>query len=309
MYVVQAMTGLVVLWFLWLTFYYMYFLQNGKEGMTDSPPSSYQPIPKTGIPNGYYHIIVNGKDMMTPIPYGYVATPDNNNIIPKTQKSIYDSSAQKFQLGVNSYTTDSNGKLVSVSGSPALFSTTNGGTADPSGNIRYDPNSYDTQYHDNTDTIMSRNPDLSFNSYYALDACGNTVLITKSMNQANSTYNVPGSYTYGPTSYVPNYEDSVFLSKSTRQPSYMELKDTAAMQGGFCKQYADFPQNLEQACNATDLNQCASTSCCVLLGGNKCVAGNEKGPLLKSNYSDKFVQDPTYYYFDGKCFGNCAAGV
>jgi hypothetical protein len=147
------------------------------------------------------------------------------------------------------------------------------------------------------------------NNYYALDTCGNPVLITKTMSQASSTYNVPGTYVYGPQSYVPNYEDSVFLSKTTKQPSYEQLYNTSAMQSGFCTQYAASPPDIERTCNSIDLNNCASTSCCVLLGGSKCVAGSANGPTMKTNYSDHFIQDPTYYYFQGKCFGNCASGV
>jgi len=190
--------------------------------------------------------------------------------------------------------------------SPTVFSTTTGGTA--KGDIKYDSNSYNTEYHDTIDVIMESNDgsDISFNSFYALDACGNPVLITKTANQANSTYNVPGTYVYGPSSYVPKYEDSVFFSKMT---PYSQLYNTAAMQAGFCTQYANSPADIERVCNATDLNNCASTSCCVLLGGSKCVAGNENGPTLKTNYSDQFIQDPTYYFFQGNCYGNCASGV
>jgi hypothetical protein len=194
--------------------------------------------------------------------------------------------------------------------SPTIFSTTIGGTGDSSGNFRYDPNSYDTQYHSDISSILQQNSyyDISFNNFYVLDPSGNPVLINRTMAQANSTYQVPGSYSYVPTNYVPNYEESVFLSKSTHQPTYEKLHNTAAMQGGFCSASTNL-SDAEKTCNTIDIDKCASTTCCVLLGGTKCVAGNQNGPTLKSSYSDTLIHDPTYYFFQGKCYGNCAAGV
>jgi len=43
----------------------------------------------------------------------------------------------------------------------------------------------------------------------------------------------------------------------------------------------------------------------VLLGGQKCVAGNENGPTMKANYSDFLVLNKDFYYYQGKCYGNC----
>jgi hypothetical protein len=48
-----------------------------------------------------------------------------------------------------------------------------------------------------------------------------------------------------------------------------------------------------------------TTSCCVLLGSSKCVSGNENGPIMKANYSDVFIPNREYYYYNGRCFGNC----
>jgi hypothetical protein len=219
-----------------------------------------------------------------------------------------------YSLFVKREGLDATSQTVVTASGPTTFSTTAGGTSDPSGNQRYDPNNYNTQYHDTLDTILkdgngSDGTPVGLNSYYALDTSGNPVLITKTASQSNSTYHVPGTYVYGPSTYVPNYEDSVFLSKTSRQPSYSKLYNTGAMQAGFCSQYAASLPDIERVCNATDLDKCGSTSCCVLLGGSKCVAGNENGPTMKTNYSDKFIQDPTYYYFQGKCFGNCKTGV
>jgi hypothetical protein len=75
--------------------------------------------------------------------------------------------------------------------------------------------------------------------------------------------------------------------------------------GGFCKQLGTDVNAVEQKCNTMDPDVCASTECCALLGGSKCVAGNVNGPLVASNYSDFTIQNRDFYYFQGKCYGNC----
>ena len=73
----------------------------------------------------------------------------------------------------------------------------------------------------------------------------------------------------------------------------------------FCETYEIDKQGVEEKCNKLDINTCASTKCCVLLGGSKCVAGDEKGPVMKANYSDPFIENKEYYYYNGKCYGYC----
>jgi hypothetical protein len=64
---------------------------------------------------------------------------------------------------------------------------------------------------------------------------------------------------------------------------------------------------LEEKCNAVAPESCASTSCCVLLGGEKCVSGNENGPYMTANYTDYTLtaRNKDFYYYQGKCYGNC----
>ncbi len=65
------------------------------------------------------------------------------------------------------------------------------------------------------------------------------------------------------------------------------------------------PTDLEMKCNSLDTETCSTTSCCVLLGGQKCVSGNLEGPTMKSNYSDIFIVNKDVYYYQGECYGNC----
>lgn len=126
------------------------------------------------------------------------------------------------------------------------------------------------------------------------------------------TYNEPGYFRFGPSSYVPNYEDSVYLSRLTNVDWRTPVVDFAspvgnsgAKLGGFCSFNKSNPSQIETECGKLDKTSCASTSCCALLGGEKCVAGNESGPMMKSNFSDIYVRNKDHYYYQGKCYGNC----
>jgi hypothetical protein len=126
------------------------------------------------------------------------------------------------------------------------------------------------------------------------------------------TYNEPGYFRFGPSSYVPNYEDSVYLSRLTNIDWRTPVVDLAspvvnsgAKLGGFCSFNKSNPSQIETECGKLDKTACASTSCCALLGGEKCVAGNESGPTMKSNFSDIYIRNKDHYYYQGKCYGNC----
>jgi len=126
-----------------------------------------------------------------------------------------------------------------------------------------------------------------------------------------------GSFSIGERNFSPNYEPSSFISKlgslnvqnsDDKTPIYLtgsKVVNTDAILGGFCKQYANDPQKLEEMCRRVNPESCASTECCALLGGQRCVSANESGPIMKSNYSDFLITNPEFYYYQGKCYGNC----
>jgi hypothetical protein len=212
-----------------------------------------------------------------------------------------------------------NGTVTSVT--PKIKLTSSGyADVDRSGNVQYLDNNnniilnntqqipdINTQFHPTEDQIIADNDykDLKSGDIYVQDQCGNTVLLPRSNVQGSITYYQPGAYRFGASTYVPNYEDSVYLSKSTGLSTTGVIKNHSYLKGGICTQYKDYPQMLEEACQRMDGNLCASTSCCVLLGGSKCVSGNEQGATMKSNYSDVYVPNRDFYYYQGKCYGNC----
>ena len=167
-------------------------------------------------------------------------------------------------------------------------------------------NNYDQVFHDSIEDLKKQNDmyDLSFGSITVIDKDGNLVTLPRSQVQGDITYYQPGSYTFGASSYVPKYEDSVYLSRTSHLPTMAEYR-SAYKKVGFCEADKASPMVVEEKCKALDVNACASTSCCVLLGGSKCVSGNETGPTDKSNYSDLLVRNKDSYMYMGKCYGNC----
>lgn len=160
------------------------------------------------------------------------------------------------------------------------------------------------EYHKSEDQLR-KELEQPLEMTYVYDKTGNKILYPSPKVQGNITYHVPGSYPFGSINYVPKYADSILLSKSTGLSTTTTLKNTAEMKGGFCSFYKNNPDKLEENCKNTDVNQCASTNCCTLLGGSNCVAGNENGPTNKAHYNDIYIRNKDYYYYQGKCYGNC----
>ena len=77
---------------------------------------------------------------------------------------------------------------------------------------------------------------------------------------------------------------------------------------GFCDQSDNIMNNINEKCNALPSDVCASTECCVLFGGEKCVEGDENGPKNKAVYSDTSIKNRDVYYYQGDCYGNCQKG-
>lgn len=76
--------------------------------------------------------------------------------------------------------------------------------------------SYDTQFHDTIEDILKQS-----NAYVPIldtvtvkDDSENTISINVPKNMGGITYYKPGAYKYSAESYVPSYEDSIYLSRS-----------------------------------------------------------------------------------------------
>lgn len=67
----------------------------------------------------------------------------------------------------------------------------------------------------------------------------------------------------------------------------------------FCKSSSD---SLKESCTKLTKKNCNETSCCIMLNGKKCVAGNQDGPTFKTESGKDITVD--YYYYQNKCYGN-----
>ena len=109
----------------------------------------------------------------------------------------------------------------------------------------------------------------------------------------------------GPTDYAPSYNNTVNFSKLSGFSYNTPITDSADVNSGFCSFNKKNPEQLEYKCNQLSKDTCASTSCCVLLGGSKCVYGNKNGVYMKANYTDPSILNKDRYYYLGNCYGNC----
>jgi len=252
---------------------------------------------KDSIPYGYYQISTDSKantQTVAQIPYGF-STDKSGKLIPLTKRSAY----SKIKQDANTSTGLSN---IDISYNNAFYKSN-------SARLNYDTNNYNLQYHDDPSKLNNSTADnLAQTGTWILDSCGNKILVPWSDISNNITYYQPGSYPYGPSNYVPSYENSVYLSTTSGQSQTGTYYDMASIAGGFCANNSYNPLAVEEVCNSLDKNTCASTTCCVLLGGQKCVAGSQNGPDQRANYSDVFVTNKDFYYYQGKCYGNCNQG-
>jgi hypothetical protein len=154
-----------------------------KEGLDDTSD-----IPSNGvIPDGYYKV---DNVKMKKIPYGYTTNQDKTELLPNTQANFWKEYVKNKE---------------NVPNDPVVTNTNT-----------YTVNNYDVLYHDDENTIKSQSGiyGTSFGTTMVLDNCGNKILIPYSQLQGYPIYYKPGSYKYGASTYIPNYEAGVFLSKS-----------------------------------------------------------------------------------------------
>jgi hypoxanthine-guanine phosphoribosyltransferase len=103
-----------------------------------------------------------------------------------------------------------------------------------------------------------------------------------------------------------------------KQPTTKELKEVVIIEkmttdtdlkydnaASFCTNHDNLPSGntLEESCNKLTNENCNSVSCCVLLNGEKCVAGDADGPTFKTETNGS-KRNVDFYYYQKKCYGN-----
>lgn len=269
------------------------------------------------IQPGYY---IDASGYLEIVPYGNVVSVDKFSYKPSTKTAAYE------QAVISNTNTEIKAKIAELKQQIAATPTNDTFTlnglqqkilnleqqqintmdSNRTSNSKYNSDNFDLTYH--ADPTKEEQTDESSAGAGKMWVKVNGSLVAMPYSDVSNTtlYNSSGSYTFNPSSYVPNYEESVFLSKLTNQPTTSETHNLATNQNGFCASTQNSAIERDAKCNSLDKNVCASTDCCVLLGGEKCVAGNNSGPTNKTHYSDTTVLNKDYYYYRGECFGNCA---
>ena len=116
----------------------------------------------------------------------------------------------------------------------------------------------------------------------------------------------PGTVNYGGLGYKPTDVDIAYYKNYKSLPKPLIEETNNANNLGFCNQKDNSMINIDEKCKNLPKDVCASTDCCVLMGGSKCVGGDEFGPKNKTVYSDTSIKNRDFYYYQGKCYGNCA---
>lgn len=162
---------------------------------------------------------------------------------------------------------------------------------------------YDVEFHEPADVLMAREK-MDEQCATVIGPSNERLCIPRLDSQASPLFYTAGFYKYSGINYIPKYEDSVYLSRTTQQPTISAYKSTENSKG-FCEMKEAFPMVVEAECSRLNKHVCASTNCCVLIGGQKCVGGSSTGPTLQSHYRDPALSITDHYFHSGKCYGNC----
>jgi hypothetical protein len=276
------------------------------------PVTSETKTVKAKIDANYY---IDSNNMLQMVPYGYIQGLDKRSYIPKTKTAMFGQGANaeanaEIDRKIQALTDNSFNRMFRSKDDQIAYlnkQKVNTIDDDKTSNTAYNSDNYNITYH--TDPTVHSNDDDSnagVGRMWIRDKSGKLISVPYSSVKNRTLYYEPGSYPFGPSSYVPNYEESTLLSKSSNQSNVSSIYGLATQKGGFCQATKASIYEREQKCNEIDSNTCASTECCVLLGGEKCVAGNSSGPSIKANYSDFLITNRDYYYYKGKCYGNCS---
>jgi hypothetical protein len=127
------------------------------------------------------------------------------------------------------------------------------------------------------------------------------------------TFYAPGSFMYGADNYVPSYAESVLLSPmigvnaplkpivGEGQGNQMETENSP------CSSFSGASVlDKESYCQKLNVKDAGDEDCCVVLGGEVPMAGNDQGPYNRAIYTNPLISSAKDYYFHkGKCYGNC----
>jgi hypothetical protein len=71
----------------------------------------------------------------------------------------------------------------------------------------------------------------------------------------------------------------------------------------FCEKHRGSSGSLNGECAKLTDKNCNTASCCVLVNGKKCAAGNADGPTFNTDKNGK-TKNLDFYYYQNKCYGS-----
>jgi hypothetical protein len=158
---------------------------------------------------------------------------------------------------------------------------------------KYDYINTDIEYHESPEKILLTE---KINDPITLNYSDGTSKTFRFGDVAGSPiYYKSGEFKYGAKTYVPTYEDSIYLSKSLGGSGLSNSKNTRT----FTPEYYAIMNNV---CKLKTNNECKVSDSCILLNKVSCVVGDEAGPAMDSV---KFNKDVDHYYYKNKCYGAC----
>jgi hypothetical protein len=129
------------------------------------------------------------------------------------------------------------------------------------------------------------------------------------------TFYAPGTYMYGADNYVPSYATSVLLSPMLGVNAPLRPVRGEGQGGGrsmgvvnsVCSPDSGASVlDMEAYCQQLSSEEVSNKECCVALGGNYAMAGNDQGPYNRAVYTNPMIAEGKDYYIHlGKCYGNC----
>jgi len=107
-------------------------------------------------------------------------------------------------------------------------------------------NNYDVEFHSSVDEIREKSKEDVNGKVTVRDQNGNMVVLPRVETQESTTFYQPGEFPFGASNYIPNYEDSVYLSSIGYRSMLGNVKSKSC--NGICQAYNEFKSKMNLQC-------------------------------------------------------------
>jgi hypothetical protein len=224
------------------------------------------PIPKQGdkMPEGYYLLSDSSLAILPPNMLPNLnkikISEDNAKILyyydigymseTKYYEKKFNPDNNQKELPEGVYYTDSNKDFVSLLKFGQIADKEKGyGYTMKKEDIKYREieDNYNVQFHDDAETVKKQN-DLKMGEVMVKDQNGNMILLPKAEAQGSVTFYQPGEFPFGASTYIPNYEDSIYLSSVGYRTMLGNTITSNTNCGAICKAYNEFKIQMDLQC-------------------------------------------------------------